>query len=554
MYKPNVPLLPKQAHAGERALFAEVLYSSYTQPRHSMWCDRMCEFAQQYGFNHINIHGAPILPFVTLRDYPLVTKKVTEKDARELAGFRSVLKLYKEKGLRITLGSGGVKIPDDLFECYPDARNIHSGLLMDIVESMIVEYFETIPEADAFEIYFWEAMLVSDGHLICPEMFFGGEDRLVRFASFPYYAPEDFLADIISAYGRGAQRAGKQFSLLTFSHHQWQEEVLIKAIERVDRSLPIILDHKCQPGDWTPKRLTNNVLKAFPAHPAAMLFDGAGEYWGQCRIPYCYPEEIAHRLQYALDANPSISEVGMRVMWHYDAVFGNYNEINFYALKKLAADPYSDIGTIWDEWTRTRFGRGAESARRALSRTADICNRIFYIEGAWIFDHSEISGLKYLESHIVNYSKAMIEWNSEDFKLKGRLRELLLKPSGYTLEWVLGERAEAVRLAELSLGEVIADQASYEPEVYEKLAYQLGLLVDISKMALMHMTLFLRYWIEKVHPEAVPGDNETQIQASCGEMEAYAAAFETKYGGKEPLIKPLKMRKYIEEIKEARGL
>ena len=551
MPNPRVPLLPRRAHTNKLALFAEVLYESYIEPQHRAWSENLARYAIEFDFNHINIHGAPFLKFIELRDYPAISKSLEEEIIAERARFREILEKYKQNGIQVTLGSGGVQMPENLFAQYPEARNINSGLLAEIIESMVVEYFEAIPEADALEIFFWEAMLVNDGHLICPEMYWGGEDKLTRFDSYPYYSPEDFLADLINAYGRGAERAGKQLNILTFSHFRWQEELLIGALKRVDRSLPIVLDHKCQPGDWTPKRLTNNVLEAFPAWSAQMLFDGAGEYWGQCRIPYCYPEEVAHRLQHALDMNPSIQEVGMRVMWAFDSVFGNFNEINLFALKKLAGDPFTDLGEIWDEWTRLRFGDGAQIARRALIRTGEICNRIFYIEGAWVFNHSEISSLTYLESHLVNFAKAMIEWNADDFTLKGRLREVLLAPGAYTLDWVLGSREEALRLAELSLCEVRSAQALFPIDEYAKLVYQLELLVDVCRMAYIHMEQFMRYWITKIRPDAAPADQPERFHEACAQMLALADAFDARYGDREPMITARKMREYVQDVTHA---
>jgi hypothetical protein len=555
MNLPNMPLLPQQGRAKPIGLFAEILYSSFADGRHKSWLDRLPEFAAEYGFTHLNVHGAPLLPFVAARDFPLCGAEPDRQARREIGALREFLRSYKRSGARVTLGSGGPMIPAPFFEKYPEGRDIHSGLLRELIASLVAEYFEAVPEADELEIYLWEAMLVGDGHMVCPEMRYGGENRQARFASYPFCAPEDFVAEILAGYGLGASRAGKSFSVLTFSHYKWQEELLIRALKRVDRNLPIVLDHKCVPGDWTPQRLTNNVLAAFPAWPALMMFDGAGEYWGQCRIPYCYPEEIAHRVRHALELNPSIGELGMRVMWHYGAVFGNFNEINLFALAKLAQNRDADIGEIWGEWAAGRFGGGepAAAAVAALRRTAQICNLIFYVDGAWVFSHSELSDLAYLESHIVNYSKSIIEWNADDFRTKGRLRELVLRPSAYTLAWLLEDRAEAARLAQLSLGEVRTARSSIPQAEYEKLSYQLELLLDIAVMASLHMELFIRYWIAKKNRPAAPADNDERFSRAEGRMLALADAYGEKYGQREPLVSAERMRAYAAEVSEAKS-
>ncbi len=551
MYQPSVPLLPCHPPKEPLQLFAEVLYSSYTQPRHAAWVKRLPEFAQTFGFEHINVHGAPFLPFLTINAFPLVSRALSAQTLSERDRFREIIKGYKQSGMRVTLGSGGVRIPEDFFEKYPQARNAHTGLLMQLLEAMVVEYFEIFPEADEMEIYFWEAMLAGDGHMICPEMYYGGESVPARFASYPYYAPEDFLSDLITAYARGAQRAGKVFSLLTFSHYPWQEEALIKAIKRVDPRLPVVLDHKCQPGDWTPQRQTNNVLEAFPTRPALMMFDGAGEYWGQCRIPYCYPEEIAYRLQHALEKNPSIASVGMRVMWQFDSVFGNFNEVNLFALARLAKNPYADLANIWGEWAKGRFGDGAGVAQRALVRTNEIVNKSLYIEGAWIFNHSVLSDLTYLESHLVVFGKAMIEWYDGNVMQKGRLREAIVHPSAYTIGRLLQERCDALAAARLSLSEVEAGKTLFPMDEYEKLRYQLNLLVNVCRLSYLHMELFMRYWILRQNPAAAPQNNGQLFTAAHAAMRALADELLEAYGGREPLIVAADIARFVEQVSAA---
>ena len=77
-------------------------------------------------------------------------------------------------------------------------------------------------------------------------------------------------------------------------------------------------------------------------------------------MPYCYPEEIQQRLQHALRNNPSINSLGMRVLWAGGrSVFGNPNEVNFYALSQLAKDPDRPIEEIWGDWAEKRFGKAA---------------------------------------------------------------------------------------------------------------------------------------------------------------------------------------------------
>ena len=42
--------------------------------------------------------------------------------------------------------------------------------------------------------------------------------------------------------------------VLTFSHYPWQEKLLIEALQQINRDVPLLLNHKSQPGDWDPFR------------------------------------------------------------------------------------------------------------------------------------------------------------------------------------------------------------------------------------------------------------------------------------------------------------
>ena len=147
----------------------------------------------------------------------------------------------------------------------------------------------------------------------------------------------------------------------------------------------------------------------------------------------------------------------------------------------------------------------------------------------------------------------MIEWNYSDFGMKGRLREAILKPSKNTLKRVLGDRAEALRLAKLSLGEVETNRELFPVNEYDKLAYQLNLLTDVCRMAYTHMELFMRYWIAKKNPGAAPSDNDAQLALAVTAMSTLADEYLTRYGENEPLIDVETMRTFANEVTKAHG-
>lgn len=535
-------------------LFAEVLYSSYFAEHHSHWVEKLPEYAKKYGFNQINVHGAGKLPYFCSKytKYPKLTHSACPAVQEEIVYFRSYLKKYKEAGLRVTCGFGGPDLPEDIFEKYPEAENIQTGVLCDFIEEMVIEYFETFPECDCLEMYLWENDYTSDRHLLFPQLYWGGRERKALYSSQPYFSPEDMLAAVLTAYAKGAQRAGKEFSILTFSHFPWQERLLIEAIERMDNAVPVILDHKCQPGDWDINRPVNNVLEHVSRKKAYMLFDGAGEYWGQCRIPFCIPEDIQYRVQHAMNYNTNITDLGMRVMWQFDNLFDNYNEINFYALSRFAKDPWVPIEQVWQDWAEERFGKEAAPAIvSALERTQEIGTRLFYVLGCWASNHSVLASLPYIESHTMNFGRALYEWKPMDYVNGGIFREFSRRPREITVKRVLKEKAEALALVKESIEDVKSVAGLLSPDEAARITYQFDLLHDYTKIAADHVEAFIRYWIEKTNPAEAVKDNREKLRAALKRLEEHAAFVDDKYGESEPILKAEHINRFINDVKDA---
>lgn len=535
-------------------LFPEVLYNSYFAEHHKHWVEKIPEYAKQFGFNQINIHQAALLPHFCGKytKYPLMSHPIAPEVQEEIAYFRSYLKTYKEMGLRITCGFGGPDVPMELLEKYPEAKNVQSGVFCDFIEEMVVEYFGIFPECDCLEIYLWENEFTSDRFLVFPQLYWGGPEKSALYSTQPYFSPADILAAVLTAYAKGAQRCGKEFSILTFSHYPWQEKLLIEAIERMDSSLPLILDHKCQPGDWDPNRPVNNVLEHLSQKGGYMLFDGAGEYWGQCRVPFCIPEDIQFRLQHALNYNPNLTDLGMRVMWQFDNLFDNYNEINFYALMRFSKDPWIPIEQVWQDWATQRFGaEAAPAVISALSRTQEIGKKIFYILGCWANNHSTLPGLAYIESHTINFGRALYEWKPMDYINEGIYREFSSRPREITVGRALKEKTDALALVEASIRDIESVLHLLTPEESRRITHQFDLLRDYTIIVTDHTEAFIRYWIEKKNPTEAALDNREKLQAALERLESRAAFVEHKYGDSEPMLKASHITQFISDVKKA---
>ena len=338
--------------------------------------------------------------------------------------------------------------------------------------------------------------------------------------------------------------------VLTFSHYPWQENLLIEALQQIDRGVPLLLNHKSQPGDWDPFRGRNNVMVAVPDREAMMLFDGVGEYWGQGQMPYCFPEEIQSRLQDALRHNRGINSVGMRVHWGFGyTLFGSFNEVNFYALSRLAKDPYLSIDRLWRDWAEKRFGKqAAPKMIEALRRSDQIGKRTFYFRGMWVQQHSRIADLPYLEAQVLHTGRSMIQWCPQNMEDNQLIDEFMYHPGERTIRVAIADRREALRLNRLSMADVESVKAMLPAAEYRLAVAQFTLQRHFVETSIPHIEAFLRYWIQRNTPSA---ENLAKLEPPLRALESKADEVARLYQEKLPLFTAQSIRTYVRQVREA---
>jgi hypothetical protein len=422
-------------------------------------------------------------------------------------------------------------------------KQVYNQKFWKFVTDKTEELYDVIPEIDCFEIYFWETPLLQ-----------GIEFQDMEYTGwfYPYYSHADYLKYLLDAYSEAAHNRKKDFMLLAFSHFPYQEQALINALRNRNKNYPFLLDHLCTTGDWGSFSPVINILQTITDMPAQIQFDGTGEYWGQALIPFCYPEEIQARLQHALWLNPNIRTLHMRVNWEYGVLFGKPNEINFYALKRLAEDPFTPIEQIWKDWATERFGeKPADKVISALKRSDDIGRKIFYIEGMWVFNHSAFADLPYIESHVVNYAKCTAEWKPEDFMGNYKMNELLNYPREYLIQEVTADRDEALRLNALSLQDIEDARKTLQPEDYRMLKEQLTRQRDLARASKLHLEAFFRYRIEKLNAPEKGAENRQKLKACLLQIEKMSVEIDRVYKDDFPLLTASLLQDYVEQIREA---
>ena len=91
-----------------------------------------------------------------------------------------------------------------------------TGRFQKYIRESTTELLRRFPEADGLEIYLWETPLLNDVD------FFKGMGWLPRERAFAaaerWMSPAGMIAELLTAYARGAEAAGKDFMFLTFAH------------------------------------------------------------------------------------------------------------------------------------------------------------------------------------------------------------------------------------------------------------------------------------------------------------------------------------------------
>jgi len=256
------------------------------------------------------------------------------------------------------------------------------------------------------------------------------------------------VAKLINHLDAACKDAKRTLVVRTFAYTKDQVEGVAEAFAAIDPE--VILMSKCVPHDWEVFYPHEPSIGQYPDRKQVIEFDPGAEFYGLGLVPYLYPEYLRFRLHYARE----------RAAWGYVArveridypcaVRGvspesGSNELNLYALKRLAEDPAIEADQIWREYIVGRVGDGAYVSPLidALKLTDDVVNRLHFMLGCWYNNHSRLPDTQYADSHL----PFIKQWNPQYAAVVARLE----KPDARTVGEVYRESAEAIALAEKAL-------------------------------------------------------------------------------------------------------
>jgi hypothetical protein len=130
----------------------------------------------------------------------------------------------------------------------------------------------------------------------------------------------------------------------------------------------------------------------------------------------------------------------------------------------MLLDPSVDQKALFRDWVEKRYGKeAAPYVVSALSRTFDIVNKSYFALGFWYTNHSFLNSYNDTRDSFWLWSSA--KWD----KRQKTLERALLNPTPLILNKVIAEKDEAVRLAELSVGDIERAKPYLSSRDYAKL-------------------------------------------------------------------------------------
>jgi hypothetical protein len=128
------------------------------------------------------------------------------------------------------------------------------------------------------------------------------------------------------------------------------------------------------------------------ARPTIMEFDCAGEFNGQGIIANTWPEAVLNRWRDLSRRPHVIGYIARTDRFAGSRSVGKPGEINLYALKRAADDPYILSEQVYDEFITRRYGAGAlPEVKTAFKESFDIITSCFYTLGIDTAFHSALS-------------------------------------------------------------------------------------------------------------------------------------------------------------------
>lgn len=312
----------------------------------------------------------------------------------------------------------------------------------------------------------------------------------------------------------------KQMYVRDFNHSPNQLHWLVEGLKD---ETGIGMHSKAEPQDWQFFYPHSFSQGAYGKTPQIVEFDLAGEYWGCSTVPVSLVEYLKYRWTY--DRAKGARGVVGRIDRDNERALGMPSEINLYAHSVLMQKPETSAQAIYDGWNTTRFGLKGEPSRRLTEiyrRCTQVAKLQYYTLGFWAPKSQTTlpDSMRSFESSLKGKSTA--QWDPAAKPLETEL----LNPTPDTVQHILRDKAEAVRLAELNLSEIGKLKSALRPADY---ALFEGQLVYMRDQAAVWEAMAKALWTVELATR-----EKASKQDATSAIEAFAAKVATLTNPKAP--------------------
>lgn len=466
----------------------------------------MIRRAPAYGINHVQLSHD-----VVHHADEVLTDEGRRRDVDELAT------LAHENGLECYVWTHEIRQPDP--SMMKDGRVVvDPETFWSWIRDRYERFYDACPAVDGLVISFSE-----------------GDYRIDSSAEVESSLPvEEMFRRLIGTVHGVCRDRGKTLVVRKFS-----EDALRPILEAPD---DLVIMQKCTVSDWQVYSANNPNLGTYGAnHRQICEFDLAGEYVGQCELPWCAPAYIQSRFRYAVERGC----VGMaaRIDRGDRTAFGTPNEINVDVFTELLRDPAIDVDAFWEAWCRRRFGAdGAAKAEAALRPTFELTTRLYWGDrlGDWrIQEHGRIPRLEYAVSHDRDYMFSP-PVDVDLFSIPGRVEREMDRRYG-----VLARDVDRV-IARFDGG---ADQLAAEDAAWIR-RYLIRLRIGVDAFRAAH-TAFIRYRVTKT-AGATP-ERTAALQAAIDDLQSCADTVEREIRPPLDMFNATRLRTLADAIETGTG-
>jgi len=473
------------------------------------------ERAPAYGINHVQL-SHNICHFA---------EDILDDPQRQ-EHFRALARLAHRHGIKLYVWTHEIQNAPQRYRI--DGRvNLDDEGLWDWLQDKYESLFRLVPELDGVILTFHETQtpVYKDTH--------------VR-SSLP---PPRRITRLLNVVHSVLAERGKTLYARTFVRHPQELSWLIEGIRSADAGVRVMT--KVVPRDWHQFGLRNPAIGAFPGRVQIVELDPAAEYYGQGKVPYCFPGRIQRWLQDALQSGAAgaVARIDRRA----NHAFGSGNELNLYAFSRLLADPAEPLADIERAYLAARYGPDAcEILLRVFRRTAKIIPGFYLVKGFYFLNrHSRVPELAYATSHILSHSP--VRWAPN---LK-RVEQLLLRPTEAFYEEIMDEKRHAVDLARACVLDVESLRPVLRDQDYETLTDWFGRELRCAELWMHLSAVFFR---ARMYQQARTDRNRSRLQRALDELARYADRLERQVGPDADWDSAAKARRFAVEVARSVGL